>query len=73
MKLDANVSAVVTGASRIGLPSRAKIWARVWTSFWSSLPDGPTAIRKVVGRSNRYSVPAATPNRKMPAARIRSA
>jgi len=36
------------------------------------LPGGPTAIRKVVGRSNRYSVPAVTPNRKMPAARIRS-
>ena len=41
------------GVRRIELPSRAKIWASVWTSFWSSLPGGPTAIRKVVGRRNR--------------------
>ena len=34
------------GDSRTGLPSRAKVCAISWTSFWSSLPAGPTAIRK---------------------------
>jgi hypothetical protein len=42
--------AVVITASRTGLPSRAKTCAKAWISLWSSLPDGPTAIRKVVGR-----------------------
>ena len=43
--------AVVIGASRIELPSRAKVCAISWISFWSSLPGGPTATRKVVGRN----------------------
>ena len=63
---------VVIGDSRTGLLSRAKVCASAWISFWSSLPGGPTAIRKVTGRKTRYSVPAATPKRKMPAARINS-
>ena len=36
---------------RVALPSRAKVCAISWTSFWSSLPGGPTAIRKVTGRN----------------------
>ena len=40
---------VVIGDSRTGLPSRAKVCASAWISFWSSLPGGPTAIRKVTG------------------------
>ena len=42
---------VVIGASRTELPSRAKVCASAWISFWSSLPGGPTAIRKVTGRN----------------------
>lgn len=40
---------VVIGDSRTELPSWAKVCARTWISFWSSLPGGPTAIRKVTG------------------------
>ena len=42
---------VVIGVSRTGLPSRAKVCASACTSFWSSLPGGPTAMRRVTGRS----------------------
>ena len=42
---------VVSNDSRTELPSRANVCAINWTSFWSSLPAGPTAIRSVVGRS----------------------
>ena len=42
--------AVGTKISRIEFPSRVKFCASAWIRFWSSLPDGPTAIRSVVGR-----------------------
>ncbi len=45
------VPSVVIGDSRTALSSRANVCAINWTSFWSSLPAGPTAIRSVVGRS----------------------
>ena len=58
--------AVVTSDSRTELPSRANVCASARTRFWSSLPDGPTAIRNVVGRRMRKQAPTT-------AAKIRSA
>ena len=64
--------AVVITESRTAAPSCAKCCARLWISCWSLLPDGPTAIRKVVGRSRMKAAPTTAANISRPAASSRS-
>src|SRR4029077_5657796 len=42
------------------------------TRFWSSLPDGPTAIRNVVGRRMRKQAPTTAAKIRSAVARIRN-
>ena len=63
---------VVSTESRTQFWSRAKLRASAWISCWSSLPEGPTAIRKVVGRSRKNAAPIMAAKNRSPAASSRN-
>ena len=60
--------AVCTTESRTAAPSREKFWASPWINCRSLLFEGPTAIRRVVGRMTMKPAPTAAANNSRPAA-----